>query len=73
LASLYQSMGRPDDAARVFSEMIRVNPTPDSFAAAVRGWTALGDFRQAAIVRAEAQRALITSPEIHESPKTLVR
>ena len=56
LATLYQSTGRPDSAARVVSDLVRITPTPESYALAARLWTSLGDRKQAAAARAEARR-----------------
>jgi len=57
LAMLYQTMGRIDEAKQIVTDMIRVSPTPDTYAAAARLWTSLGDYRQAEAARAEARRA----------------
>jgi tetratricopeptide (TPR) repeat protein len=57
LATLYQNTARPDDAARVLDALVHVSPTPDAYAAAVRTSTGFGNFRQAAAIKAEAQRA----------------
>jgi arylsulfatase A-like enzyme/predicted Zn-dependent protease len=57
LASLYQSTGQLESAARVVSDLTRVTPTPDSYALAAKLWTSLGDRKQAAEARAEAQRS----------------
>jgi arylsulfatase A-like enzyme len=56
LASLYQATGQLESAARVVSDLTRVTPTPDSYALAAQLWTSLGDRKQAAQARAEAQR-----------------
>jgi len=60
LASLYQATGQLESAARVVSDLTRVTPTPDSYALAARLWTSLGDRKQAAQVRAEAQHTFAT-------------
>jgi len=57
LATLYQTMGRIEEAAQVVTDMTRLSPTPDTYAAAARLWKSLGDYRQAEAVRAEARRA----------------
>jgi arylsulfatase A-like enzyme/Tfp pilus assembly protein PilF len=57
LAMLYQASEQPDAAARVLTEMLRVSPTPDSYALAVRLHTMFGNRKQAEVVRAEARRA----------------
>ena len=56
LAALYQSTERPDAAARVTSDLVRITPTPESYALAARLWTSLGNRKQAAAARAEARR-----------------
>ena len=54
---LYQASEQPDAAARVLTEMLRVSPTPDSYALAARLHTMFGNRKQAEVVRAEARRA----------------
>lgn len=56
LASLYQSMGQTDDAARVVGDLVRITPSPEAYALAAKLWTSLGDKKQAAAVRADARR-----------------
>ena len=56
LASLYQSTGQLESAARVVSDLTRVTPTPDSYTLAAQLWTSLGDRKQAAQLREDAQR-----------------
>ena len=56
LAMLYQASGRPDEAARVVGDMLRITPTPDSYALAARLYTMFGDRKQAEAVRAEGRR-----------------
>ena len=56
LAMLYQADGRPSDAERALTDMIRVVPTPDSYALAARLFTMFGNRPQAEAVRAEAKR-----------------
>ena len=65
LASLYQATGQLESAARVVSDLTRVTPTPDSYALAARLWTSLGDRKQAAQVRAEAQRTFANRRTAH--------
>ncbi len=65
LASLYQATGQLESAARVVSDLTRVTPTPDSYALAARLWTSLGDGKQAAQVRAEAQRTFANRRTAH--------
>jgi tetratricopeptide (TPR) repeat protein len=57
LATLYQSTGQLESAARVVSDLPRITPTPDSYALAAKLWTSLGDRKQAAQVRADAKQA----------------
>ena len=54
---LYQANGRPEAAAKVLADMIRITPTPDSYALAARLYTMFGDRQQAEAVRADARRA----------------
>ena len=65
LATLYQSTGQLESAARVVSDLPRITPTPDSYALAARLWTSLGDRKQAAAVRAEARRAFSSRRAAH--------
>jgi arylsulfatase A-like enzyme/Tfp pilus assembly protein PilF len=62
LAMLYQASGQPDDAARVVADLLRVTPTPESYALAARLYTMFGDRQQADAVRAEARRAFADAP-----------
>ena len=59
LATLYHTTGRSDEAEEVVAEMVRVMPTPDSYALAARLWNSFSKPRQAAAVQAEARRTLI--------------
>jgi tetratricopeptide (TPR) repeat protein len=68
LASLYHSMSRADEAGAVLTDLVRIVPTPDAFAQAARTWTAFGNPRQAAAVRAEARRALAEPSNQAEGP-----
>ncbi len=65
LASLYQSTGQLESAARVVSDLTRVTPTPDAYALAARLWTSLGDRKQAAQVSAEAERTFTNRRTAH--------
>ena len=56
LATLYQSMGQTEDAARVAGDLVRITPSPEAYAQAAKLWTSLGDKKQAAAVRADARR-----------------
>ncbi len=62
LAMLYQATDRPDEAARIIQEMIRVSPTPDAYALAARLYTMFGRRSEAEAVRAEARRAFSDGP-----------
>ena len=59
LAMLYQASGRTDEAAKTLSDMLRVTPTPDAYALAVRLHTMFGDRQQAARVRAQGSELRI--------------
>ena len=59
LAMLYQATERADLAASTIADMLRVTPTPDSYALAARLWTMFGNPQQANAVRAEARRAFV--------------
>jgi arylsulfatase A-like enzyme/predicted Zn-dependent protease len=56
LATLYQTTGRPEAAARVVQDLVRINPTPDAYALAARLWKSLGNIEQVNALRAEARR-----------------
>ena len=62
LAMLYQADGRPADAERALTDMIRIVPTPDSYALAARLYTMFGNRPQAEAVRADAKRMFADSP-----------
>jgi tetratricopeptide (TPR) repeat protein len=64
LATLYQSMGQTDEAARAASDLVRITPSPESYAMAAKLWTAFGDRRQAAAMRTDA-RKLFSSRRSH--------
>ena len=57
LAMLYQATERPDEAEGAVRDMIRLTPTPDTFALAARLFTMFGNRQEADAVRAEARRA----------------
>jgi arylsulfatase A-like enzyme/Tfp pilus assembly protein PilF len=57
LAMLYQAGDKPDAAARVLSDMLRISPTPDSYALAARLYTMFGDRKHADTIRAQGRRA----------------
>jgi choline-sulfatase len=56
LATLYQSMGQTEDAARVAADLVRITPSPEAYALAAKLWTSFGDKKQAASVRADAKK-----------------
>jgi len=56
LATLYQSMGQTEEAARVAADLVRITPSPEAYATAAKLWTAFGDRRRAAATRADARR-----------------
>jgi arylsulfatase A-like enzyme/Tfp pilus assembly protein PilF len=60
LATLYHATGRAGDAAGVITDLLLLHPTPDGYRAAVQLWTAFGQPKQAAAVRAEAARVFPT-------------
>ena len=63
LAMLYQASGKPDEAARVVGDMLRITPTPDSYALAARLYTMFGDRKKAEAVRADARHAFKAAPK----------
>ena len=52
LAMLYQASGKPDEAARAVADMLRITPTPDSYALAARLYAMFGDRKQAEAMQA---------------------
>ena len=62
LASLYQTMGRGEEAGHAIEALLQVAPTPDNYALAAKLWKSLGNAQQADIVRAEARRAFPAEP-----------
>jgi choline-sulfatase len=62
LAMLYEATERADLAAATIADMLRVTPTPESYALAARLWTMFGNPQQANAVRAEARRAFVEPP-----------
>jgi len=61
LALLYQASGRGEAAGETLDEMLRLVPTPDSYALAARVWTMFGNRQAADAVRAEARRLFADS------------
>jgi len=68
LAMLYQASGNPDAAAKTVADMLRVTPTPESYALAARLYTMFGDRQRADEVRAEARRAFADTPKPRAHP-----
>jgi hypothetical protein len=52
---LYQATDRPDAAAGALADMLRIAPTPESYALAARLYAMFGDRKQADQVRALAR------------------
>jgi arylsulfatase A-like enzyme/Flp pilus assembly protein TadD len=67
LAMLYQASGKPEAAERMLEDMIRVTPTPDSYALSARLNTMFGNRKQAEAVKAEARRAFAATPKASAS------
>jgi tetratricopeptide (TPR) repeat protein len=63
LAMLYQASGKPEAATRVLDDMLRITPTPDSYALAARLHTMFGNRKQAEAVKLEARRAFAGTRE----------
>jgi arylsulfatase A-like enzyme/Tfp pilus assembly protein PilF len=57
LAMLYQAGDRFDEAEAVLGDMIRITPTPESYALAARLYSMFGNRKQAEALRAESRRA----------------
>jgi tetratricopeptide (TPR) repeat protein len=62
LAMLYQATDRPDQAERAVRDMIRMTPTPDTYALASRLFTMFGHRQEADAIRAEARRTFADAP-----------
>jgi len=62
LAMLYQATERPDQAEHAVREMLRMTPTPDTYALAGRLFTMFGHREEADAIRAEARRAFADAP-----------
>jgi choline-sulfatase len=54
LATLYQSMGQTDEAARATADLVRITPSAEAYLMAAKLWTSFGDRQQAAAARKEA-------------------
>jgi tetratricopeptide (TPR) repeat protein len=63
LAMLYQASGKSDEAATMIGDMMRITPTPDSYALAARLYAMFGDRKQAEAVKADARRTFAASKE----------
>jgi arylsulfatase A-like enzyme/Flp pilus assembly protein TadD len=61
LAMLYQATERSEEAERAIRDMMRLSPTPDTYALAVRLFTMFGHRQEADAVRAEARRTFADS------------
>ena len=57
LAMLYQATDRADAASQMLTDMLRITPTPNTYALASRIFTMFGNRQQADAVRAQARRA----------------
>jgi Flp pilus assembly protein TadD len=64
LAMIYQVTDRADLADKTIRDMLRVSPTPDTFALASRLFTMFGNRREAEAVRADAKRAFGLPPRV---------
>jgi arylsulfatase A-like enzyme/Tfp pilus assembly protein PilF len=58
LAMIYQATDRADAAEQAVKDMVRLTPSPDTYALAARLYTMFGHRQEADAVRAEARRAL---------------
>jgi tetratricopeptide (TPR) repeat protein len=63
LAMLYQAGDKPDAASTVLDDMLRISPTPDSYALAAKLHTMFGNRKQADVVKAEARRVFAGTRE----------
>jgi tetratricopeptide (TPR) repeat protein len=61
LAMLYQATERSEEADRAIRDMMRLSPTPDTYALAARLFTMFGQRQEADAVRAEARRTFADS------------
>jgi hypothetical protein len=58
---LYQADGKPDEAEKALTDMLRIAPTPDSYALAARLFTMFGNRPRAEAVKAEAKHTFADS------------
>jgi arylsulfatase A-like enzyme/Flp pilus assembly protein TadD len=63
LATVYQTLGRADDAARTLDDLVKIAPTPEAYGLAARQWTTFGDARRAETLRTEARRRFRTDAQ----------
>ena len=63
LAMLYQAGDKPEAASTVLTDMLRISPTPDSYALAAKLHTMFGNRKQADVVKAEARRVFAGTRE----------
>ncbi|OGA44995.1 MAG: hypothetical protein A3G25_18355 [Betaproteobacteria bacterium RIFCSPLOWO2_12_FULL_63_13] len=61
LATLYQELGRSEEAGQMLADLVEIVPTPEAYATAARLWTTFGNPREAARVRAQARQASVAS------------
>lgn len=69
LATLYHAMSRDDEAASAIAEMTDVLPTPESYAAAARLWSLVGNQLQAEAIRAEMRERFAEAPRRTTAPQ----
>ncbi len=62
LAMLYQASGKPEAAARILDDLLRITPTPDSYALAARLHAMFGNRKESEAVKAEAKRVFAATP-----------
>ena len=62
LAMLYQASGKPEAAARMLDDLLRITPTPDSYALAARLHAMFGNRKESEAVKAEAKRVFAATP-----------
>jgi choline-sulfatase len=65
LATLYQSSGEGDKAAEAVADLVRITPSPSSYAMAAKLWASLGDRKQSAAARADARRLFSNRHSAH--------
>jgi hypothetical protein len=60
-------MSRDDEAASAIAEMTDVLPTPESYAAAARLWSLVGNQLQAEAIRAEMRERFADAPRLRST------